>query len=166
MSSAIDLYDGAQGLWMWSDPIPRRTPDGRPYHLILLDTEGIGAYDQTGQYSIQIFSLAVLLSSMFIYNQMGGIDEAALDRLSLVTEMTKVRAYVSSASCASMFQVSSLESPWAPPLRQLGVLSRCFRTGSAAHPRAIAGHGGLLRAGAVQPVFPLAAARLLPRPQV
>jgi len=77
---------------MWSDPIPRRTPDGRPYHLILLDTEGIDAYDQTGQYSIQIFSLAVLLSSMFIYNQMGGIDEAALDRLSLVTEMTKVRA--------------------------------------------------------------------------
>ncbi|RLN27533.1 hypothetical protein C2845_PM05G29740 [Panicum miliaceum] len=42
-----------------------------------------------GTYSIQIFSLAVLLSSMFIYNQMGGIDEAALDRLSLVTEMTK-----------------------------------------------------------------------------
>nr|CAB3460729.1 unnamed protein product [Digitaria exilis] len=36
-----------------------------------------------GTYSIQIFSLAVLLSSMFIYNQMGGIDEAALDRLSL-----------------------------------------------------------------------------------
>ncbi|KAL2524218.1 Guanylate-binding family protein [Abeliophyllum distichum] len=42
-----------------------------------------------GTYSTQIFSLAVLLSSMFIYNQMGGIDEAALDRLSLVTEMTK-----------------------------------------------------------------------------
>ena len=31
----------------------------------------------------------MLLSSLFIYNQMGGIDEAALDRLSLVTEMTK-----------------------------------------------------------------------------
>ncbi|OAY84251.1 Guanylate-binding protein 2 [Ananas comosus] len=42
-----------------------------------------------GTYSIQVFSLAVLLSSLFIYNQMGGIDEAALDRLSLVTEMTK-----------------------------------------------------------------------------
>ena len=27
------------------------------------------------------------MSSMFVYNQMGGIDEAALDRLSLVTEM-------------------------------------------------------------------------------
>lgn len=44
---------------------------------------------QTGQYSTQIFSLAVLLSSLFVYNQMGGIDEAALDRLSLVTEMTR-----------------------------------------------------------------------------
>ena len=44
---------------------------------------------QTGQYSTQIFSLAVLLSSLFVYNQMGGIDEAALDKLSLVTEMTK-----------------------------------------------------------------------------
>jgi Guanylate-binding protein, N-terminal domain len=29
----------------------------------------------------------VLLSSLFVYNQMGGIDEAALDRLSLVTEV-------------------------------------------------------------------------------
>jgi hypothetical protein len=35
---------------------------------------------QTAQYSTQIFSLAVLLSSVFVYNQMGGIDEAALDR--------------------------------------------------------------------------------------
>lgn len=56
---------------------------------VMLDTEGIDAWDQTGQYSVQIFSLAVLLSSLFVYNQMGGIDEAALDRLSLVTEMTK-----------------------------------------------------------------------------
>lgn len=55
----------------------------------MLDTEGIDAWDQTGQYSVQIFSLAVLLSSLFVYNQMGGIDEAALDRLSLVTEMTR-----------------------------------------------------------------------------
>jgi Guanylate-binding protein, N-terminal domain len=55
----------------------------------MLDTEGIDAWDQTGTYSVQIFSLAVLLSSLFVYNQMGGIDEAAVDRLSLVTEMTK-----------------------------------------------------------------------------
>ncbi|CAG9467408.1 unnamed protein product [Pedinophyceae sp. YPF-701] len=85
-----------KGLWMWSAPIKRTGTDGQPYHLVLLDTEGIDAFDQTGQYSTQVFSLAVLLSSMFVYNQMGGIDEAAIDRLSLVTEMTKhirVRAH-------------------------------------------------------------------------
>eukprot|EP00198_Chlamydomonas_reinhardtii_P009484 XP_001698821.1 predicted protein [Chlamydomonas reinhardtii] len=44
--------------------------DGSKHHLVLLDTEGIDAYDQTAQYSTQIFSLAVLLSSMFVYNQL------------------------------------------------------------------------------------------------
>ncbi|KAK9092728.1 hypothetical protein Syun_027639 [Stephania yunnanensis] len=78
-----------KGLWMWSAPLKRTALDGTEYNLLLLDTEGIDAYDQTGTYSTQIFSLAVLLSSMFIYNQIGGIDEAAIDRLSLVTEMTK-----------------------------------------------------------------------------
>ncbi|MEW5312047.1 MAG: hypothetical protein WDW38_003708 [Sanguina aurantia] len=74
---------------MWSSPQKRTGRDGTAHHLVLLDTEGIDAYDQTAQYSTQIFSLAVLLSSLFVYNQMGGIDESALDRLSLVTEMTK-----------------------------------------------------------------------------
>ncbi|GAX73400.1 hypothetical protein CEUSTIGMA_g853.t1 [Chlamydomonas eustigma] len=78
-----------KGLWMWSEPQPRVNPDGSQHYLVLLDTEGIDAWDQTAQYSTQIFSLAVLLSSLFVYNQMGGIDESALDRLSLVTEMTK-----------------------------------------------------------------------------
>jgi hypothetical protein len=44
---------------------------------------------------VQVLSLAVLLSSLFLFNQMGPIDEAALDRLSLVTEITqriKIRA--------------------------------------------------------------------------
>jgi hypothetical protein len=38
---------------------------------------------------VQLLSLAVLLSSTFVFNQMGPIDEAALDRLSLVTQITK-----------------------------------------------------------------------------
>lgn len=78
-----------KGLWMWSAPQARVSEDGGSFHLVLLDTEGIDAYDQTAQYSTQIFSLAVLLSSLFVYNQMGGIDESALDKLSLVTEMTR-----------------------------------------------------------------------------
>lgn len=44
---------------------------------------------QRAQDAVQLLSLAVLLSSMFVFNQMGPIDEAALDRLSLVTQITK-----------------------------------------------------------------------------
>lgn len=100
-----------KGLWMWSTPLKRIAADGTEYSLLLLDTEGIDAYDQTGTYSTQIFSLAVLLSSMFVYNQMGGIDEAALDRLSLVTEMTKhirVRASQDKSSVAELGQYSPI----------------------------------------------------------
>ncbi|GIL82521.1 hypothetical protein Vretimale_11947 [Volvox reticuliferus] len=88
-----------KGLWMWSTPQRINVPDGSSHHLVLLDTEGVDAYDQTAQYSTQIFSLAVLLSSLFVYNQMGGIDESALDRLGMVTEMTKhVRVRAAGAS--------------------------------------------------------------------
>ncbi|XP_010260338.1 PREDICTED: guanylate-binding protein 2-like [Nelumbo nucifera] len=100
-----------KGLWMWSTPLKRTALDGTEYNLLLLDSEGIDAYDQTGTYSTQIFSLAVLLSSMFIYNQMGGIDEAALDRLSLVTEMTKhirVRASGGRSTASELGQFSPI----------------------------------------------------------
>ncbi|KAG5247000.1 guanylate-binding family protein [Salix suchowensis] len=100
-----------KGLWLWSAPLKRTALDGTEYNLLLLDSEGIDAFDQTGTYSTQIFSLAVLLSSMFIYNQMGGIDEAALDRLSLVTQMTKhirVRASGGRSSASELGQFSPI----------------------------------------------------------
>jgi len=36
-----------KGLWMWSAPLKRTAPDGSEYNLLLLDSEGIDAYDQT-----------------------------------------------------------------------------------------------------------------------
>jgi hypothetical protein len=54
----------------------------------------------------------VLLSSLFVYNQMGGIDEAALDRLSLVTEMTKhIRVRAGSKVCGGLAGQLSTNSP-------------------------------------------------------
>ncbi|KAK1364872.1 Guanylate-binding protein like [Heracleum sosnowskyi] len=100
-----------KGLWLWSTPLRRTALDGTVYNLLLLDSEGIDAYDQTGTYSTQIFSLAVLLSSMFIYNQIGGIDEASLDRLSLVTEMSKrirVRASGEKSTASEIGQFSPI----------------------------------------------------------
>ena len=36
-----------KGLWMWSAPLKRTAADGSEYNLLLLDSEGIDAYDQT-----------------------------------------------------------------------------------------------------------------------
>ena len=57
--------------------------------LILLDSEGIASMDQDETYDAQIFSLALLLSSYFVLNSMGVIDEAAIDRLFLITQISK-----------------------------------------------------------------------------
>jgi len=64
-------------------------PDGKPCTIIVMDTEGIGAFDETAEHDINIFTLSLLISSTFIYNSVGPIDEAALTNLSLVVEVTK-----------------------------------------------------------------------------
>ena len=38
---------------------------------------------------MKIFSLSILLSSMFVYNSMGHIDETALENLSLVIKLSE-----------------------------------------------------------------------------
>ena len=57
--------------------------------LVLLDSEGIASLDQDETYDAQIFSLALLLSSYFVLNSFGVIDEAAIDRLFLISQISK-----------------------------------------------------------------------------
>ncbi len=38
---------------------------------------------------MQVFSLAVLLSSVFVYNQLGSIDAIAIERLAMTCELAK-----------------------------------------------------------------------------
>ncbi len=38
---------------------------------------------------MKLFSISVLLSSMFVYNSLGHIDETALDNLSLVANLSE-----------------------------------------------------------------------------
>ncbi|KNE60551.1 hypothetical protein AMAG_05930 [Allomyces macrogynus ATCC 38327] len=79
-----------QGIYMWivTTPPAGVTLNDQAMTLILLDTEGLGSYTKSKTYDVKIFTLAVLLSSMFMYNSMGSIDESALDRLSLVAELS------------------------------------------------------------------------------
>jgi uncharacterized membrane protein YgcG len=49
----------------------------------------MASMDQDETYDALIFSLGVVLSSMFVLNSMGVIDATSVDRLFLVTELTK-----------------------------------------------------------------------------
>ena len=51
-----------------------------------MDTEGIGATDQHENHDSKIFLLALLMSSYFIYNSVGTIDEKAIQNLSLIVK--------------------------------------------------------------------------------
>ena len=55
----------------------------------MVDSEGIGALDEDSTHDSRIFSLAILLSSCFLYNSVGSIDENAVQNLSLIVNLTK-----------------------------------------------------------------------------
>ena len=63
--------------------------DGTPINVLIIDSEGIGALNEDSSHDTKIFSLAVLLSSCFIYNSVGSIDETAIQNLSLIVNLTK-----------------------------------------------------------------------------
>jgi hypothetical protein len=64
-----------KGLWIWKSPIQGTTPEGEPLDVLVIDSEGLGALDEDSNHDVRIFSLAILLSSFFIYNSVGSIDE-------------------------------------------------------------------------------------------
>ena len=78
-----------KGIWVYNKPIDYKTADGDEIALLILDSEGLGAFDEDANHDTKIFMLAVLLSSYFIYNSVGSIDENALNNISLVLNLTK-----------------------------------------------------------------------------
>ena len=58
-------------------------------NILVIDTEGLGALDQDSNHDCRVFCLAILISSCFIYNSMGNIDENAIENLGLVVNLTK-----------------------------------------------------------------------------
>ncbi|XP_072505107.1 guanylate-binding protein 2-like isoform X2 [Notamacropus eugenii] len=75
-----------KGIWMWCVPHPKK-----PNHiLVLLDTEGLGDVEKgDNKNDTWIFALAVLLSSTFVYNSMGTINQQAMDQVNYVTELSE-----------------------------------------------------------------------------
>ena len=61
----------------------------KAFSCLLIDKEGLEALDTDQNHDISIFSLAILLSSYFLYNSVGGIDESALQNLNFVINLSK-----------------------------------------------------------------------------
>ena len=78
-----------RGVWLYGRFI------GPFEDLLVMDTEGIDALDVESSHDIRIFALAVLLGSVFCFNSMNVIDEAAVQTLSL---MTRVASSMSSVT--------------------------------------------------------------------
>mmetsp|Transcript_4955 Transcript_4955/g.4872 ORF Transcript_4955/g.4872 Transcript_4955/m.4872 type:complete len:87 (-) Transcript_4955:1230-1490(-) len=66
--------------------------------IIFLDSEGCKSVEKSATHDAKMFAILILLSSVFIYNSKGVIDEQAVNQLSLATSLsemisTKVSAY-------------------------------------------------------------------------
>jgi len=57
--------------------------------VLLVDSEGISGIDENVNHDSHIFLLSLLISSYFIYNSVGSIDENALNNLQLIINLGK-----------------------------------------------------------------------------
>ncbi len=79
-----------KGIWIWSDPLMiSNVHSSTPFPTYLIDTEGLGAYDEEINHDSKIFLIAVLISSLFIFNSLGTIDENEINNLSFVLNLSK-----------------------------------------------------------------------------
>jgi len=78
-----------KGIWIWPETLPSENPDEPDLELVVLDTEGFGGINENQNHDNRIFIFSLLLSSLFIYNSVGSIDEHALQTLSLIVNLAK-----------------------------------------------------------------------------
>lgn len=78
-----NVHACTKGLWMWVGAAPNGA------RTIFLDTEGLGAVKASQHTDLRTFGLSVLLSSLFIFNTTGAIDEAAIKQLSFISKISK-----------------------------------------------------------------------------
>lgn len=75
-----------QGLWVWNQ-VQESEYNGEKIKVLVIDSEGIGAFGEDENHDTKIFLFALLLSSYFVYNSMGTIDENAIQNLSLIVSL-------------------------------------------------------------------------------
>ena len=78
-----------EGLWIWSRPIYQ---EAEKQYVFLLDTEGTESTGRSQDHDARVFALALLLSSVFIFNSTGSINEQSIQQLILTTTISKTIA--------------------------------------------------------------------------
>ena len=81
-----------KGIWIWSEPIMiknNNSINNEEFPCFMIDTEGLGAYDEEVNHDSKIFLISILISSLFIFNSFGTIDENAISSLSFVLSLSK-----------------------------------------------------------------------------
>lgn len=90
------------GIWMWSTPIIRKTPDGREVAVLLVDTQGTFDNQTTAEVNAMVFALNALISSFQVYNISKRIGEDILQHMHLFTKFGQM---VSTEQTSSTAQV-------------------------------------------------------------
>ena len=81
-----------KGIWIWSEPLMIKNSysiNNEEFPCFMIDTEGLGAYDEEVNHDSKIFLISILISSLFIFNSFGTIDENAISSLSFVLNLSK-----------------------------------------------------------------------------
>ena len=101
VSSSVNAC--TKGLWIWSKPIYNEKGN---YNIFFMDSEGLDSIDRDGDLDSKVFALSVLLSSYFILNSMGAIDEASINSLALITNLIKTVCVDDDIQLESAYQLS------------------------------------------------------------
>ena len=76
-----------KGIWVWGKPLIFKNKEDEIINVLVLDSEGLGSTEEDINHDLRLFSITLLLSSAFLYNTVGAIDENALDSLGLVLRL-------------------------------------------------------------------------------
>ncbi|EKX38541.1 hypothetical protein GUITHDRAFT_58593, partial [Guillardia theta CCMP2712] len=74
-----------KGMWIWNKTVIVKDANGTATKFVLIDTEGFGSPEENHDSSL--LTLALLLSSYFVYNSVGAIDEITLRQFSFVSDV-------------------------------------------------------------------------------
>lgn len=73
-----------KGIWLWGDTLKKNSMD-----ILVMDTEGFGGIGEAQNHDTRIFLFSLLLSSLFVYNSVGTINESSLENLHLVIKLAE-----------------------------------------------------------------------------